>query len=100
MTLRCEGNGSPPGVAAATITRALTTTHPRAVYLTGKDSRRLAILSLLPILGAARRRIVQLPAPGSRISQPTRVTHSHRVDIQPYSSKTTVPASDELYVRS
>jgi NAD(P)-dependent dehydrogenase (short-subunit alcohol dehydrogenase family) len=65
-----EGSGSSPDVAAATITRALTTTRPRTVYLTGKDSRRLAILSVLPtpILDAARRRVFQLPAPGSLTS--------------------------------
>lgn len=65
-----EENGSPPDVAAATIARALTTTRPRAVYLTGKYSRRLAILSLLPtpVLDAARRRVFGLPAPGSLAS--------------------------------
>jgi NAD(P)-dependent dehydrogenase (short-subunit alcohol dehydrogenase family) len=64
---RRESSGSPPGVAAATIVRALTTARPRTVYLTGKDSRRLAILSLLPVplLDAARRRVFGLPAPGS-----------------------------------
>jgi hypothetical protein len=37
------------------------------VYLTGTDSRRLAVLSKLPapILDALRRRIFRLPAPGS-----------------------------------
>ncbi len=69
---RREQSGSPPDVAAATITRALTTSRPRTVYLTGKDSRRLAILSLLPtpILDAARRRIFRLPGPGSLASEP------------------------------
>lgn len=64
---RREENGSRPDVAAATITRALTATRPRTVYLTGKDSRRLAVLSKLPtpILDAARRRIFRLPPPGS-----------------------------------
>jgi NAD(P)-dependent dehydrogenase (short-subunit alcohol dehydrogenase family) len=64
---RRESGGSPPDVAAATIVRALTATRPRAVYLTGKDSRRLAVLSLLPVplLDAARRRVFGLPAPGS-----------------------------------
>ena len=67
---RREANGSPPEVAAATITRALTSARPRNVYLTGKDSRRLAILSKLPtpILDAARRRIFRLAAPGSLAS--------------------------------
>ena len=69
---RREANGSPPDVAAATITRALTATRLRNVYLTGKNSRRLAILSKLPtpVLDAARRRIFRLPSPGSLASQP------------------------------
>lgn len=33
---RREANGSPPDVAAATITRALTAVRPRSVHLTGK----------------------------------------------------------------
>ena len=69
---RREGNGSPPEVAAATIARALTTPRPRAVYLTGKDSRRLALLSALPVpvLDMARRRVFRLPAPGSLAARP------------------------------
>ena len=65
-----EDTGSPPDVAAATITRALTATRPRNVYLAGKYSRRLALLSLLPspLLDAARRRVFGLPAPGSLAS--------------------------------
>ena len=64
---RREANGSPPDVAAATIARALTARRPRAVYLCGKDSRRLAILSELPVpvLDMARRRVFRLPAPAS-----------------------------------
>ena len=67
-----EGHGSPPDVAAATIVRALTTSRPRTMYLTGKDSRRLALLSLLPtpVLDAAKRRVFGLPAPGSLVVQP------------------------------
>ena len=67
---RREANGSPPDVAAATITKALTARRPRAVYLSGKDSRRLAILSGLPapVLDMARRRVFRLPAPGSLAS--------------------------------
>jgi NAD(P)-dependent dehydrogenase (short-subunit alcohol dehydrogenase family) len=67
---RREANGSPPGVAAAAIARALTARRPRAVYLCGKDSRRLAILSGLPVpvLDMARRRVFRLPAPGSLAS--------------------------------
>jgi NAD(P)-dependent dehydrogenase (short-subunit alcohol dehydrogenase family) len=67
---RREAKGSPPDVAAVTITRALTARRPRAVYLSGKDSRRLAILSGLPapVLDTARRRVFRLPAPGSLAS--------------------------------
>ena len=67
---RREANGSPPDVAAVTITKALTARRPRAVYLSGKDSRRLAILSGLPapVLDMARRRVFRLPAPGSLAS--------------------------------
>jgi NAD(P)-dependent dehydrogenase (short-subunit alcohol dehydrogenase family) len=67
-----EGHGSPPDVAAATIVRALTASRPRTMYLTGKDSRRLALLSLLPtpVLDAAKRRVFGLPAPGSLAVRP------------------------------
>ena len=67
---RREANGSPPDVAAATIARALTARRPRTVYLSGKTSRRLAILSGLPapMPDMARRRIFRLPAPGSLAS--------------------------------
>ena len=60
-----EGHGSRPGVAAAIIVRALTVSRPRTMYLTGKGSRRLALLSLLstPVLDAAKRRVSGLPAP-------------------------------------
>jgi len=42
------------------------------MHLTGKDSRRLALLSLLPtpVLDAAKRRVFGLPAPGSLAAQP------------------------------
>ena len=67
---RRESNGSPPDVAAATIVRALTAARPRNGYLTGRDSRRLAMLSKLPtpVLDAARRRVFRLAAPGSLAS--------------------------------
>jgi NAD(P)-dependent dehydrogenase (short-subunit alcohol dehydrogenase family) len=70
VMLRREANGSPPDVAAATIARALTAPRPRAVYLCGKDSQRLAILSGLPapVFDMARRRVFGLPAPGSLAS--------------------------------
>ena len=65
-----EGNGSRPDVVAATIARALTRSHPRSVYLTGKDSRRLAMLSLLPapVLDVAPPARLPAPAPGSLAS--------------------------------
>lgn len=67
---RRESHGSPPDVAAATIVRALTAPRPRAVYLTGRYSRRLALLSRLPVpvLDRARRRVFRLPAPGTLAS--------------------------------
>lgn len=67
---RREANGSPPDVAAAAIVRALTAPRPRAVYLTGRYSRRLALLSRLPVpvLDRARRRVFHLPAPGTLAS--------------------------------
>jgi NAD(P)-dependent dehydrogenase (short-subunit alcohol dehydrogenase family) len=67
---RREDNGSPPEVVAATIARALITDRPRTVYLTGKDARRLALLSRLPtpVLDELRRRIFRLPAPRSLAS--------------------------------
>jgi len=52
---RREDADSPPDVAAATITRALTAARPRNVYLTGKYSRRLALLACCP--APARRRM-------------------------------------------
>ena len=62
-------HGSPPEVIATTVARALTTPRPRARYLTGKDSRRMAILAAAlpaPALDALRRQ----PAPGSRVDAP------------------------------
>jgi len=60
---RREANGSPPDVAAATIARALTARRPRSVYLCGKDSRRLAILSGLPRRRASHINPSASPAP-------------------------------------
>jgi NAD(P)-dependent dehydrogenase (short-subunit alcohol dehydrogenase family) len=69
---RREGNGSPPDVPAATIARALAARRPRTMYLTGKDSRRLALISKLPtpVLDAAKRRVFGLPSPRSFAFQP------------------------------
>jgi NAD(P)-dependent dehydrogenase (short-subunit alcohol dehydrogenase family) len=66
-------HGSPPEVVAATVARALTTPRPRARYLTGKDSRRMAILAAAlptPALDALRRKLGGQPAPGSRVHAP------------------------------
>jgi NAD(P)-dependent dehydrogenase (short-subunit alcohol dehydrogenase family) len=60
--------GSQPEVVADTITGALAARSPRTRYLVGKDSRRLATISaVLPdrAFDAIRRRLFDLPAPGS-----------------------------------
>jgi hypothetical protein len=60
-------------VIATTVARALTTPRPRARYLTGKDSRRMAILAAAlpaPALDALRRKLGDQPAPGSRVDAP------------------------------
>jgi len=65
--------GSPPDVAARAIARALAAPRPRARYLTGKNSRRMAILAAAlptPVLDALRRRMTHQPAPGSRAAGP------------------------------
>ena len=63
-----ERQGSPPDVVAQTVTLALTTPRPRARYLVGKDSRRLALIAALlpaPAQDALRRRLFGQPAPSS-----------------------------------
>jgi NAD(P)-dependent dehydrogenase (short-subunit alcohol dehydrogenase family) len=65
--------GSPPDVAAGAIARALAAPRPRARYLTGKNSRRMAIMAAVlptPVLDALRRRMTHQPAPGSRAAGP------------------------------
>jgi len=64
--------GSPPEVVAEAVAHALTTPQPRARYLVGKNSRRMAILATLPtpVLDALRRRQAHQPAPGSRVPTP------------------------------
>jgi NAD(P)-dependent dehydrogenase (short-subunit alcohol dehydrogenase family) len=60
--------GSSPDVVANAIAGALAAPRPRSHYLVGKDSRRLAALSaVLPdrAFDAIRRRLFDLPAPGS-----------------------------------
>jgi NAD(P)-dependent dehydrogenase (short-subunit alcohol dehydrogenase family) len=61
-------HGSSPDVVADAIAGALAARRPRTRYLVGKDSRRLAALSaVLPdrAFDAIRRRLFDLPAPGS-----------------------------------
>ena len=63
-------HGSPPEVVAEAVAHALTTSQPRAHYLVGKNSRRMAILAAalpVPVLDGLRRRQAQQPAPGSRV---------------------------------
>jgi NAD(P)-dependent dehydrogenase (short-subunit alcohol dehydrogenase family) len=63
---------SPPEVVAEAVARALTTPQPRAHYLVGKNSRRMAILATLPtpVLDALRRRQAHQLAPASRVPTP------------------------------
>ena len=69
VMLRRERDGSAPEVAAETVVEALTASRPRAVYRTGRNARRLSLISRLPTpaLDAVRRRIFRLPAPGSLV---------------------------------
>ncbi len=65
--------GSPPEAAAEAVTRALTAPRPRAHYLVGKNSRRMAILATAlptPVLDTLRRKQAHQPAPGSRVPTP------------------------------
>lgn len=60
--------GSPPAVVADRIADALASRRPRARYLVGKESRRIATLAAVlpaPAFDALRRRLFRLPAPGS-----------------------------------
>lgn len=59
--------GSSPDVVAQTISRVFRAAHPRARYITGKDSRLLATAGRLPaaVADTMRRRVFKLPAPGS-----------------------------------
>jgi hypothetical protein len=62
---------SPPEVVAEAVVHALTTPQPRAHYLVGKNSRRMAVLAAAlptPVLDRLRRRQAHQPAPGSRVS--------------------------------
>jgi len=64
--------GSPPEEVAKTIEHALTTARPRASYLSGKNARRMALVSaVLPPAAqdALRRRLTHQPARASRAAQ-------------------------------
>jgi NAD(P)-dependent dehydrogenase (short-subunit alcohol dehydrogenase family) len=66
-------HGSPPEVVAEAVAHALTTPQPRAHYLVGKNSHRMAFLAAAlptPVLDALRRRQTHQPAPGSRLPTP------------------------------
>ena len=63
-----EHAGSPPEAVARTIARALSARRPRARYLAGKDSRRMAVMAAVlptPVLDTLRRKVTRQPAPGS-----------------------------------
>jgi NAD(P)-dependent dehydrogenase (short-subunit alcohol dehydrogenase family) len=63
-----HAHGSPPEAVAKVIAHALTTTRPRARYLAGKNSRRMAVAAAVlptPAQDALRRRLTHQPAPGS-----------------------------------
>jgi NAD(P)-dependent dehydrogenase (short-subunit alcohol dehydrogenase family) len=64
--------GSPPEVVAETVVHALTAARPRAHYLTGKNSWRMALIARLPtpVQDAIRRRITDQPSPGAAAGRP------------------------------
>jgi NAD(P)-dependent dehydrogenase (short-subunit alcohol dehydrogenase family) len=67
--LKRERKGSPPDVVAQKVQSVLTMSRPRARYLVGKDAQTLAnLVRFLPTsaLDALRRKVFNLPAPGSR----------------------------------
>lgn len=65
--------GSPPDVVAYAVTHALTAARPRAHYLTGRNSRRMALIARLPtpVQDGIRRRITHQPSPGALAGQPS-----------------------------
>jgi len=67
--MKRERRGSPPDVVAEKVQSVLTVSRPRARYLVGKDAQTLSNLArFLPTstLDALRRKVFNLPAPGSR----------------------------------
>jgi NAD(P)-dependent dehydrogenase (short-subunit alcohol dehydrogenase family) len=72
MALARERGGSPPSVVAEVISRAVRSSRPRARYLVGRDSRRLALLARLPagVRDRMLRKVTGLPRPGSLAPPP------------------------------
>jgi hypothetical protein len=73
--LKRERKGSPPEVVAEKVQTVLTVERPRARYLVGKDAQVLAnLVRFLPTstLDALRRKVFNLPPPGSRAATWTR----------------------------
>lgn len=65
-----EKAGSPPAAVAKAVVRALTAERSPSRVPVGKGGRLLAVLALLPasVQDALRRRLFQLPAPGSALA--------------------------------
>ncbi len=64
-----HSRGSQAEVVAKAIAHALTAPRPRARYLTGKNSHRMAFMAAvlpIPAQDALRRKLTRQPAPGSR----------------------------------
>jgi NAD(P)-dependent dehydrogenase (short-subunit alcohol dehydrogenase family) len=73
--LQRERKGSPPDVVAEKVQAVLMMPRPRARYLVGKDAQVLAnLVRFVPTstLDALRRKIFNLPGPGSRAATPVR----------------------------
>ena len=73
--LKREQKGSPADVVAEKVHSVLKMSRPRARYLVGKDAQVLAnLVRFVPTstLDALRRKIFNLPAPGSRAASPVR----------------------------
>ena len=80
-----ERAGSSPDIVAAAVARALSAPGPRTRYLVGKDSRRLALIALLPpiLLDRIRRRLFRLPEPASMIEGAVNEVQSRSSNVSP-----------------